>query len=80
MDLRDRLIACFRAVFPDIPESQVCSASHSSVQSWDSIAAVTLANVIEEEFAIQFDFERIEELDSFDRILAYVRSEATLPK
>jgi acyl carrier protein len=50
------------------------------VQSWDSIAAVTLANVIEEEFAIQFDFERIEELDSFDRILAYVRSEATLPK
>ena len=61
-------------MFPDLPEAKIATASQSSVETWDSIAGVTLANVIEEEFSIEMDFELLPELDSFDHMLAWVRS------
>jgi acyl carrier protein len=43
------------------------------VPDWDPIAAITLVNVLEEEFQIQMDFEALGDLTSFDLILDYVR-------
>jgi acyl carrier protein len=70
-----RLTSCFQTVFPGMTEQEVRSANHASVAAWDSVAAITLLNVIEEEFGIQMDFEQLPELDSFEKILGYVKKE-----
>jgi acyl carrier protein len=46
-----------------------------SVAGWDSVAAITLVNLIEEEFGITMDFDKLADLDSFDKILEYIREE-----
>ena len=70
-----RLTTCFRTVFPDLPEDRIATASQASVSAWDSTAAILLANVIEEEFAIELDFDVLAELDSFPRIHEYLSKE-----
>ena len=72
-DVRDRLIKVFEAVFPKMPKSAIPAASQTSVASWDSVAAITLVNVIEEEFHIQMDFQDAAELTSFAKILEYLQ-------
>lgn len=67
-----RLVRIFENVFPDLPGDRIPNACQDSVQNWDSVAAITLMNLIEEEFGIQMDFEDLGELTSFQKILAYV--------
>lgn len=71
-DNRDRLIRCFQAVFPDLSESEAARATAQRVGSWDSVATVTLAAVVEEEFGAQFQPDDIENLTSFDAFLRVV--------
>ena len=75
-DVSRRLTKCFQVVFPNLPEAEVALASQSSIETWDSIATITLGNVIEEEFSVTMDFEILPELNSFDGMLAWVRSQA----
>ncbi len=70
-DVRSRLIRCFSAVFPGLSEEDIVRASTSSVDSWDSLAALNLLLVIEQEFATQIPSEDLGRLVSFDRILDY---------
>ncbi len=69
-----RLERCFETVFPELPVSEIPSATQESIAAWDSIAAITLVNVIEDEFQIQMDLDELAELDSFERILQYLHS------
>jgi acyl carrier protein len=69
----DCLVKVFETVFPDLPADKIRAASQSNVSTWDSVAAITLMNVMEEEFAIEIDFDRAAELSSFPEILAYVK-------
>lgn len=69
-----RLITIFENVFPDLPVDRIPNASQDSVPNWDSVAAITLMNVIEQEFDIQMDFDDLGELTSFQKIRAYVDS------
>lgn len=71
-DLRERLVRCFSLVFPDLKVPEVYSASSSSVPAWDSTTVIILANVIEEEFHVQLDYDVLPELVSFDLILDYL--------
>ncbi len=71
-DITARLTACFQTVFPALPEDQIPSASQASVQAWDSTAAILLVNVIEDEFAIEMDFDRLADLDTFERVRDYL--------
>jgi len=71
-----RLAQCFALVFPGLSEPEVYSASVNSVASWDSTAAIMLANVIEEEFKVQIDYELLPEMVSFELILDYLTSKA----
>jgi acyl carrier protein len=68
----ERLIRVFETVFPDLRADRITSATQDTIQTWDSVAAITLMNLIEEEFAIQMDFEDLGELTSFHKILTYV--------
>ena len=71
-DNRERLIRCFQAVFPELSESDAARATAQRVGAWDSVATVTLAAVVEEEFGAQFQPDDIENLTSFDAFLRIV--------
>lgn len=71
-DVETRLVDCFRAVFPDLSEADIRLASQEGVEDWDSVAAITLVNVIEEQFDTQIDYDRLPELDSFGKVLEYL--------
>jgi acyl carrier protein len=72
-NVEQRLRNVFATVFPDLPANRINSASQDSVETWDSVAAITLMNLIEEEFAIEMDFDQVADLTSFESILAYVK-------
>ena len=73
-DAKVQLIRCFQAVFPKLSESEVVHATASNVAAWDSVATVTLAAAVEEEFDIQLDMEEIEKMDSFESYLHRLNS------
>jgi acyl carrier protein len=67
-----RLLTCFRTVFGDLPDAELLRASTSTLAKWDSVASITLVNVIEEEFQIEFDYNAIPELTSFEAVGTYL--------
>ena len=71
-DNRERLTRCFSAVFPELNERRIASASPKTVAAWDSIATVTLVSLIDEEFGIEVEPEAFDRLVSFNSILSYV--------
>ena len=73
-----RLVKIFETTFPDLPPEKIRTASQDSVENWDSVAAITLINLIEEEFEIQMDFDDVADLTSFSKILQYL-NERTAP-
>lgn len=72
-NVEQRLVNVFRTVFPDLPPEKIRTASQSSVETWDSVAAITLMNLVEEEFAIEMDFDEVGELTSFSSIAEYLK-------
>ncbi|MBV8864728.1 MAG: acyl carrier protein [Acidobacteriaceae bacterium] len=75
-ETKTRLIRCFETVFPDLTAEDISTAAQSSVAAWDSIAAITLLNVLEDEFGITMDLELAGELDSFSKIYEYLKTTA----
>lgn len=73
-ELQDRLLRCFSSVFPKLPPDQLRLASVQTVRVWDSLAAVTLVAVLQEEFGVQIDFGDLPKLDSFDAVEYYLDS------
>ena len=71
-DVRAKLVECFQIVFPDLKEKDIPAASQETIAEWDSVAAITLVNVIEEQFGIEMDLDQIAELDSFEKVRAYL--------
>jgi acyl carrier protein len=68
-----RLVRCFSSVFPEMTAEQIRSASVESVPAWDSLAAVTLVAVLQEEFGLQISLMDLPELVSFVAVQNYVR-------
>lgn len=73
---KEKLAGCFRTVFPDLPAEKVYTASQTEMPEWDSVAAISLVNVIEEEFGVELDFESMAELTTFPLILDYLKVKA----
>jgi len=63
---------CFEVVFPDLPKENIPGASTTTVATWDSVAAITLMNVVEEEFGLEMDLDDLANLDSFERLCSYL--------
>jgi acyl carrier protein len=72
-ETRRRLTNCFQTVFPDMPEAQIATASTATIAEWDSVAAITLMNVIEDEFGFEMDLDDLADLDSFDKVYSYLQ-------
>jgi acyl carrier protein len=71
-DVEARLIRCFSAVFPQLSNQEIGLASMETLEAWDSIAAITLVIVVEEEFKIQFEPSVLGHFVSFRSILDYL--------
>ncbi len=70
--IEDRLETCFQAVFPGLSSEQIRNAKQDQVEAWDSLAALQLTTLIEEEFEIELDFEDAVELATFQAIAEHV--------
>jgi acyl carrier protein len=68
-----RLIRCFASVFPGLTPEEIRTARTESLEAWDSLAAVTLAAVVEQEFRVQIDLLKLPELNSFEAFLTHLR-------
>ena len=62
-DVKKNLTKCLSAVFPELLPEEIVTASPNTVGAWDSLSAVTLMALIEEEFGI-----RLEPDDSLDNM------------
>lgn len=71
-DVKERLIKCFSAVFPELSPQEILTASASTTGAWDSLTAVTLLAVVEEEFGIELEPNGKLEDMSFESIQARV--------
>jgi acyl carrier protein len=69
-----RLVQCFSVIFPNLSEKDLSYAGMETVEDWDSVATVTLINVVEEEFGIQIGLEDMEEMLSFRQFLNYLKN------
>jgi acyl carrier protein len=72
-DTRKRLTNCFQVVFPDLSEANIPLASQDTVAAWDSVAAITMVSVIEDEFGVELDLDDLADLDTFEKIHAYLQ-------
>jgi acyl carrier protein len=75
VDFESRLARCFASVFPELTPDQIRQASTETVPRWDSLAAVTLVAVIEQEFSVQIDPLDLPELGSYGAVKAYVENQ-----
>lgn len=73
-DIRLRLIACFKAVFPEPDEKTLVELSQAAYPGFDSLASVTLVRLIEEEFHVEMDLFDLEQLNSFAAMESYIRN------
>lgn len=71
MSDHDRLLWCFGSVFPALTPDEIRSASGKSVRAWDSLTAVTLAAVVEQEFSVETNPPELPEL-SFEAFRNYL--------
>lgn len=75
LSMTARLVSCFEVVFPNLPAEAIPAARQDSIEAWDSVAAITLISVIEDEFQVTVDLEKLPELTSFAAFLAYLKGQ-----
>jgi acyl carrier protein len=71
-DVRQRLAKCFSAVFPEFSPEEIGKSTASHAANWDSLSAVTLLAVVEEEFGIDLEVHEMESLASFEGMMQRV--------
>jgi len=67
------LVQCFAAIFPKLPVDQIPNATTETVPEWDSLATVTLAALLEQEFGAPVDVFDLPELNSFSAVQDHLR-------
>jgi acyl carrier protein len=71
-ELENRLIRCFSSIFPALTLEEIRAASVQSLAAWNSLVAVTLAAVVEQEFNVHIELVDLPKLDSFEAFQAYL--------
>jgi len=71
-DVKQRLAKCFSAVFPELSPEEIGKSTACHDANWDSLSAVTLLAVVQEEFGIDLEVDDLENLASFEEILKRV--------
>jgi len=79
VDVKEKLTKCFSTVFPELSAEEIVMASPSGPGAWDSLTAVTLMALVEEELGIQLEPNGEPESMSFENILARITKGAESP-
>ncbi|MBV8551389.1 MAG: acyl carrier protein [Acidobacteriaceae bacterium] len=75
-NLQDRLMDAFCAIFPERSREEILTADREAWPEWDSLAAITLLTVLQEEFQADIDVTELDQLSSFAAVRAYLESHA----
>jgi acyl carrier protein len=73
--IENKLTECMKTVFPTVPEQELVNASMESLAQWDSLATVTIAALIEEDFGIEIDPEDLSKLTSYQSIASFLNQQ-----
>jgi acyl carrier protein len=71
-EVESRLLDCFSSVFPGLTNDEIREVSTASQGAWDSLATVTLAALIQEQFNLEIDPEVLPDLNSFEAFRNYI--------
>ena len=74
--LHDRLVRCISLVFPTLTAEEIRRANVALLMDMDSLAAVTLVALINEEFGVDMDLESLLNLGSFQAVRQHLRNQA----
>lgn len=77
-ELDIHLVRCISSIFPNLTEEEIRSSDLSQLMRVDSLAAVTLLTVIDEEFGVNLDLEGLLSLDSFQAVGEHLREHGSL--
>jgi len=72
-ETRQRLTKCFEVVFPELSQDAIPGASTATLTAWDSVASITLMNVVEDEFGVELDLDDLANLDSFEKLYLHLQ-------
>lgn len=67
-----RLLRCFSSVFPGLTAEQIRAACAELLSAWDSLTAVRLLAVLEQEFGLEISVEDMQNLKSYHQIYNYL--------
>jgi len=59
---------CFAVVFSDLTPCDIPAATMETVETWDSLATLTLVGVVEQMFGVTVEIDDVPELVSFEKI------------
>jgi acyl carrier protein len=79
VDLGDHLLRCILSVFPTLTEEGIRAAKMELLMDVDSLAAVTLVALIDQEFGVDIDLEGLLKLGSFEALQQFVASRVSQP-
>ena len=71
-ELDDRLVRCILSAFPTLTEEAGRTAQMELLMNADSLAAVTLVALIDEEFGVDIDLEGLLNLGGFEALKQFL--------
>jgi acyl carrier protein len=74
-DLDDRLVRCISSAFPGLTDREIRTADVEQLADVDSLAAVTLVALIDQEFGVDLDLEGLLKFGSFEELCQYLREQ-----
>jgi len=77
-ELDDRLVRCFLSVFPAFTEENIRAGTNEYIDDMDSLAGVTLATLIDEEFGVQLDSDQLVKLRDVNSVQRYIEEQRRL--
>ena len=78
-DLGDSLVRCILSVFPTLTKEEARTAKIELLMDADSLAAVTLVALIDEQFGVDIDLEDLLKLGSFEALQRFLASKLSQP-
>jgi acyl carrier protein len=75
-NLHERLVQCISSIFPALTDQEIRGANLEELVAADSLAAVTLVALIDDEFGVDMDLEGLVQLGSFEGICDYLRDQS----
>jgi acyl carrier protein len=74
-DLDDRLVRCISSAFPGLTDRAIRTADVEQLADVDSLAAVTLVALIDQEFGVDLDLEGLLKFGNFVGLCQYLREQ-----